>query len=50
MKRRKVIREQVERLARQGATPKKIARRVGLDRRQVRELLRPVAPEREGGR
>jgi predicted DsbA family dithiol-disulfide isomerase len=40
MKRRNILRQQVERMTRQGATVALIARRVGLDRKQVRELLK----------
>ena len=51
MKRRKLLRARVERLARQNGALKYIARRAGLDRRQVRELLRKSAPgERTGER
>jgi hypothetical protein len=43
MKRRAVLRERAEKMARQGFTPERIAKRLGLDRRQVRELLREMS-------
>jgi hypothetical protein len=42
VKRRNVLRQRAERLARQGFTLERIAKRLGLDRKQAQELLREM--------
>jgi hypothetical protein len=48
MKRRNVLKQRAEKMARSGLTPEKIARRIGIDRRQARELLKQVNGDASG--